>query len=210
MFSALDIKAGFNNIPLEEDSKRYCGLITQDGVWVLDRMTFGYIGAPACFQAVIEDILRKIRGGVRAKAYIDDIHPHGTAIPAVWADTVKVVGALVDAGFMLNLSKCWFLVSDLVVLGFRLFQHEYQLGKKALGKLLGATIPSNLRELQALMGKLNFAARFVPGYNRLSKPLKELMSHTGGNEWTARHTEALNSLLRLAAAKLKLCVADWE
>ena len=28
VFSALDIKAGFHNIPLDEDSKRYCGIIT--------------------------------------------------------------------------------------------------------------------------------------------------------------------------------------
>lgn len=77
-------------------------------------------------------------------------------------------------------------------------------------KLLGATIPGSLKELQAVMGRLNFAARFVPGYSRISKPIKELMSHTGGNRWEARHTEALNALLLLAATKLKLCVADWE
>ena len=53
--------------------------------------------------------------------YIDDIHPHGDAVAEVWTDTVKVVGALVGAGFLINLSKCWFLVADLVVLGYRLF-----------------------------------------------------------------------------------------
>ncbi len=102
------------------------------------------------------DILRNILDGVQARAYIDDIYPHGRDVPAVWVDLVKVVGVLVDAGFMLNLSKCWFLVFDVVMLGFRLFQHKYQLGKKALGKLLGAGIPRNLKELQAVMGKLLF------------------------------------------------------
>lgn len=53
--------------------------------------------------------------------YIDDIHPHGLEVEPVWQDSVKVVGALVDHGFMINLSKCHFLVADLVVLGFRLF-----------------------------------------------------------------------------------------
>ncbi len=103
------------------DSKRYCGIITQDGVWVYDRMAFGYLGAPATFQAIIEYIIRNIPGGVQAEVYIDDIHPHGTEQDQVWLDSVKVVGALVDHGFMINLSKCHFLVADLVVLGFRLF-----------------------------------------------------------------------------------------
>ena len=84
-------------------------------------MAFGFLGAPAFFQAVVEDILRSIPGGVQARVYIDDVHPHGNEVGAVWEDTVKVVGALVDAGILLNLNKCIFLAADLVVLGFRLF-----------------------------------------------------------------------------------------
>ncbi len=121
VFSALDIKAGFHNIPLDEDSKCYCGIITQDGVWVYDRMAFGFLGAPATFQAIIEHIIKSIPGGVQAEVYIDDIHPHGTQVEAVWQDSLKVVGALVDHRFMINLSKCHFIVADLVVLGFKLF-----------------------------------------------------------------------------------------
>jgi hypothetical protein len=42
-------------------------------------------------------------------------------IKHVWEDSRKVVAALVEAGFMINLSKCWFLVADVVVLGYGLF-----------------------------------------------------------------------------------------
>ncbi len=45
------------------------------------------------------------------------------------------------------------------------------------------------------MGKLNFASKFCPSYNRLSKPIKALMSHTGEAKWTSKHTAALNQLL---------------
>jgi hypothetical protein len=84
-------------------------------------MAFGFLGAPATFQAIIEFIIRNIPGGVQAAIYIDDIHPHGVDIQHVWEDSRKVVGALVEAGFMINLSKCWFLVADVVVLGYGLF-----------------------------------------------------------------------------------------
>lgn len=77
-------------------------------------------------------------------------------------------------------------------------------------KLLKVTIPKTLKELQAVMGKLNFASKFCPGYNKLSRPLKTLMSHQGDATWTAKHTECLNGLLRLAASKLHLAVADWD
>ena len=84
-------------------------------------MLFGYLGAPATFQAIVESILGKISGGVQARVYIDDIHPFGNNIIDVWQDTVKVIKALSEAGFLINLAKCTFLTADLVILGFRLF-----------------------------------------------------------------------------------------
>jgi hypothetical protein len=36
------------------------------------------------------------------------------------------------------------------------------------------------------------------------------MGHQGEATWTVKHTDALNALLRLAATKLKLAVANWE
>jgi hypothetical protein len=80
----MDIKAGYLNIRLAEGCEQYCGIITQDGVWKYKVMAFGYLGAPATFQAIVEDILAKIEGGVQARVYIDDIHPHGNDINKVW------------------------------------------------------------------------------------------------------------------------------
>lgn len=140
--------------------------------------------------------------------YIDDIHPHGVTLNQVWEDTVKVIGALASAGFLLNLAKCTFLTANLAVLGFALFSHEYQLGQKALGKLLTSGIPRSQKELQRILGKFNYAARFIPNYQQIVRPLKALMNKRSDHKWTAQHTSALNTLLRMAHLRLKLRVAD--
>ena len=44
---------------------------------------------------------------------------------------------MIEDGFLFGLAKCKFLVSYAVVLGFRVFMGEYQLGKKVLLSLLG-------------------------------------------------------------------------
>ena len=36
------------------------------------------------------------------------------------------------------------------------------------------------------------------------------MGHQGGATWTEEHTDSLNALLRIAASKLHLAVANWE
>ena len=114
-------------------------------------MAFGFLAAPAAFQAVIEWIIdqmsKQLGRKLQARVYIDDTFPHGIAVSSVWEDTKRVIQAYVEAGLLINLSKCMFLVADVVALGFALANREYRLGNKAITKLLSAQIPRNLKEL---------------------------------------------------------------
>lgn len=61
---------------------------------------------------------------LNAVAYLDDVTAHGQEWPQVWADTMKVLKLLTDAGFMVNLRKCVFLAPRVVVLGCTFFDHR--------------------------------------------------------------------------------------
>ena len=61
LFSCLDLKAGFNNIPVDEQSVPYTAVITQDGVFEPVRMWFGLKAAPAHFQRVITIVIEGAR-----------------------------------------------------------------------------------------------------------------------------------------------------
>lgn len=135
------MKAAYHNFVVAPESRTFCGIITQDGVWEYQRMAFGFSDAPAHFQAFMDDLLRGIPGGVSAEVYFDDIHPHGHSVTGVWGDTVRCIRAITSSGMMINLAKCVFLVASMTVLGYQLFQHEYQIGQKSLKKLLGVCIP---------------------------------------------------------------------
>ena len=54
--------------------------------------------------------------------------------------------------FLINLGNTKFFVDAAPLLGFVICCGCYCLGSKALKKLLAAAIPTNLRELQALLG----------------------------------------------------------
>lgn len=58
------------------------------------------------------DIVVARAGVSRAKAFFDDVTVPGRKEDwrSLWEDTKKVLGALVEAGFMLGLKKCQFLV----------------------------------------------------------------------------------------------------
>ena len=117
-FSPLDLKAGFHNIPIYQPHRTYAGIITQDGIYEWIRMPFGFLGAPAHFQAVLRQIFNVPEGPRQVEVYYDDIMPHGTTLGEVWADTVRTIACLAKWGFMINLAKSTFLVTEATLLGF--------------------------------------------------------------------------------------------
>ena len=179
------MKAGFYNIPVKEEAKGVLGIVTQDGLFQYKRMPFGLTAAPLWFQYVMDTLLG--RGEVdRAKAFIDDVTLHGRCAEwrNLWADTIKVMRLLVEAGFMINLRKCKFLVVQAVILGYQVRAAGYRLSDKFLGGWNELKIPTTLKELQGLLGKLLWASPFIPGFKELVDPIEKLLSAGGDHRWT--------------------------
>ena len=49
-FATLDFTAGYHQLPLDEESKKYTAFITSDGVYEWNRVPMGPKGVPAYFQ----------------------------------------------------------------------------------------------------------------------------------------------------------------
>lgn len=97
-----------------------------------------------------------------------------------WHHTLCALRRLTYAGLPVNIGKCEFLVPRLKMLGVFLWNDHYSLGNKSIQRLYGSILPSSLKELQGLLGKLNYASQFIPDYKRLVKPLIKLLSKNGG------------------------------
>ena len=75
----------------------------------------------------------------------------------------------------------------------------YQLGPKAMKKLFNTAIPGSVKQVQELLGRLNFASRLIPGYKALVKPIERLICSQNEKQWTQRCTDNLNELFKLVA-----------
>lgn len=157
MMSSVDVKGAFNNIPIHEDSRPYCGIVTQDDVLEYIKMTFGFTGAPCLFQFTIVDALETPEIDVPAPphaTYLDDCTTGATAqdpesdepiVLRVWRHTLAVMWRLAYRGLPVNLWKCNLLCRKLNVLGVVLFERKYQLGRKALQRLIASELPRTLK-----------------------------------------------------------------
>ena len=67
-----------------------------------------------------------------------------------------------------------------------------------------------MRDIQVLMGWLNFASQFILDYKQCVKPLIALLGKNGRNRWTLEHTMCLNELAALVSNRLKLGLVDMK
>ncbi len=73
IFSKLDLRQGYLQVPLHPDSRNLTAFVTHTGVFRYTRMPFGLSSAPSCFQKIMSTILAGVPG---TAIYLDDVIVH--------------------------------------------------------------------------------------------------------------------------------------
>ena len=123
---------------------------------------------------------------------------------------MKAMIKLAEAGFPISIKKCDFLAMELSYLGLILAEKRFALGKKSLQNILAGDLPTSIREVRGLLGKLNFTSNFVLNYAKLVAPIVSLLGKSGGGVWKAEHTESLNHILEIVMRHIQLGYYDLQ
>ena len=84
IYSGLDIKSGFINVPVPLSLQIYLGIITQDGLFCSTRMPFGINAAPCHFQYLMNSVLASGKEPLPHSTYVDDAHTGGKTVKEAW------------------------------------------------------------------------------------------------------------------------------
>lgn len=115
-FSTLDLKSGFHQIPLTEESKQYTALSSSSGHYEFNRLPFGLNISPNSFQRMMTIALSGLPPET-AFLYIDDIIVIGCSVNHHIVNLREVFKRLRKYNLQLNPSKCNFFKSDVTYLG---------------------------------------------------------------------------------------------
>lgn len=114
-FTSLDLRSGYHQIPIAEESKPYTAFITPNGQYEYNRTPFGLTNAPRTFQRFMNKILCPVED--IASVYLDDVLLHAETIPNALVGIKKVLEIFRSEGVTLNLKKCSFLMTEITYLG---------------------------------------------------------------------------------------------
>lgn len=184
VFSVLDLSDGFYNIRLAENSTDLCGFSTPFGCYKFLRLPFGLSIAPEIFQKYSEKTFGDIPGVV---IYCDDLlicassdEEHDKILTQVFERAKK-------CNVRFNKKKFQYKLKEVKYFGHIFSQEGMKIDPDRIKAIVELKSPNTKKELQIILGMINYLRRFVPGLADMAAPLQALLKKDVEWLWTKVH-----------------------
>jgi hypothetical protein len=140
--------------------------------WIV--MIFGLKNTGATYQRAMNYIFHELIGKI-VEIYIDDVVVKSKSYKEHLADLRNTLECTWKHGLKMNPNKCAFGVSTGQFLGFLIHERGIEVGQKSISIIDKIEAPSNKKELQSLIGKINFIRRFISNLSERIQPFTPLL-----------------------------------
>jgi hypothetical protein len=184
ILSFMDGNTGYNQIfmALEDINKTAFRVPRVVGLFEYVVMTFGLKNAGATYQRAMNYIFYDLIGKL-VEIYIDDVVVKSVSVQGHLGDLRQVLERTRRFGLRMNMKKCAFGVSAGQFLGFLVHERRIEIGLKSQEAVKTMVPPTIKRELQQLIGKINFVRRFISNLSRRIEPFMELVKIKANDEF---------------------------
>ena len=191
VFSKLDLREGYLQVPLHPESRNLTAFVTHLGVFCYMRIPFGLTSTPSCFQKVMTSVLAGIPGVL---IYLDDVVVHGATTAILDGCLQSVFAALAKHGLTLNGNKCVFSVPYFEYVGFGLSIEGISPLPSNVEAILSVPEPTSAAQLASFLGMTGYYMKFRPQYSAITAPLRQLLQKDEPWVWSPEYTEAVQTL----------------
>jgi hypothetical protein len=184
ILSFMDGNAGYNQIfmALKNIHKTAFRVLGAVGLFEYVVMTFRLKNADATYQRVMNYIYHDLIGKL-VEIYINNIVVKSTSTKGHLGDLRQVFERTWRFGLKMNPKKCTFSVSVGQFLGFLVHERGIEIGLKSQEAVRTMMPPTMKRELQQLIGKINFVRRFISNLSERIEPFMDLVKIKADKEF---------------------------
>ncbi|QHG11155.1 polyprotein [Pitaya badnavirus 1] len=185
VFSKFDLKSGFHQIMMDEESIPWTAFLTPDGLYEWLVMPFGLKNAPAVFQRKMDNCFRDLSGFVAV--YIDDILVFSNTEDDHAQHLKSMLQVCEREGLILSPTKMKIAAQEIDFLGITLGKQQLKLQPHIITKIaeFNEDLLKEKKGLRSWLGVLNYARLFIPRLGTLLGPLYQKTSPHGDKRMKA-------------------------
>ncbi|XP_057310486.1 uncharacterized protein K02A2.6-like [Hydractinia symbiolongicarpus] len=199
VFSKIDLREGYHQIELAEESRNITAFITHKGIFRYKRLIYGISSAFEHFQKNIEMVIADCEG---AKNISDDIFIWGKTQAEHDRNLDKVLRNLSENGLRVNPEKCEFSKNKILFSGYTLTTDGISPDPSKVTAVNKFKTPTTSTEVRSFLGLVNYCSQFIKDYSTLSAPLRKLTKKNTPFIWTDLEQKSFDLL------KEKLCTSE--
>ena len=178
-----------------------------DGLYQYKVMPFGMKNRSSCFQRLVNEVLRGVKGCV---VYIDDI----VICSETWEQHLlllrEVFKRLDDANLTINLKKSEFSKPCVEYLGYTVGQGKVQPADAKVNDIVKFPSPTNRKELLRFLGMSGYYRRFCKNFSVVALPLTRLLSKKVKFNWNCHCEEAFKKIKEMLINIPILRIPDYD
>ena len=191
-----DLTKAFYQIPLSEESYKYCGIATPfKGVRVYTRCAMGMPGSETALEQLMSIILGDLLQEGRVAKVADDLYIGGDTPEQLLATWKRVLEALHKANLSLSPSKTIIAPTKTTILGWSWSNGTLTASPHRIATLSTCSIPTTVNGLRSFLGAYKFLSRVIPNCSTVLSPLEDIVAGKASKEkilWTSNQTDAFS------------------
>ena len=198
IFSKLDARSGFFQLPLDEESQKLTTFITPFGRYFYKRLPQGISSAPEVFQRTVEMMINPRH----TVCYFDDILVFSNDEKNHAKDLEETKNRLRNIGLKINEEKCSFFQKEIDFLGFFISENGVRIDPNKIAAITNMSAPTNVKEIQRFCGMVHFLGRHLKGLSIVLRPISQLLEKDTAWYWGPQQQKAFETVKKCSPQPL--------
>ncbi len=204
-FSKLDLKDGYWQIPLSQDSSFYTTFNTPKGRYRYTRLPFGLNSSNEIFQKRVSKVYEGLEGVI---VLYDDVLVFANTKEEHDQRLAKCLERTYKRGIKLNKSKCKFSIKEVVYVGHLISSEGIKPNTARIQDIIDMPNPTDVKGCQRVLGMLNYLSRYIPNMSELTHPIRLLLVKGTQFNWTFEQEEAMRKIKKVLTSYPVLRIFD--
>lgn len=199
-FSVMDLQAGYHQIPISKESRKYLAFSSDRGMYQWKVLPFGLSIAPSAFSRMMALAFSGL-SPERCFSYMDDLIVIGYSEKNHIDNLRKVFEICRKCCLKLNPLKCQFFKTEVSFLGHICSDKGLKPDPKKLVAVEKYPTPTDKDSVRRFVAFLNYYRRFIENFAKITKPLTYLTKKRVEFKWTPECEQSFQLLKQKLLSK---------